>query len=391
MTAGPTLPQETGGAAVLEVERFEWAAADRIEIAGRWSGLRGRRFIRPTLLLEGEGESKRLLADLEHKPWSAGDGDLWLAAFPWRGEPVKFAGAELNVGSGIDLKLPPPRLRPGKPRRFPQRIVSRDASRDEPEAPPGPSGIVTEPVAATDSDAPTVAVDAEPAASADSSAAPDPAEHLRQELDRVRADRDRYHRELDAAREQAKALRAQIEDERHQHERAIAEARAQERASATTMLAQGAELRAAVERQREMAYEARDAAEQARDDAIAARERAVADRDGAIQARKQAERDRDKALVEADRSNKERGRALAARDEALRERDRAYEERDEATKERDTIVSLHERGLPIHEPKPRFLPEPPHRGSEEMWFPRAVAIGILLIFAFIVLRLFAGA
>ena len=63
MTAETTLQESReAGAAVLEIERFEWAAPDRIELVGVWSGLRGRRFIRPTLVLEGEGEPKRLLA-----------------------------------------------------------------------------------------------------------------------------------------------------------------------------------------------------------------------------------------------------------------------------------------------------------------------------------------
>ena len=144
---------------MLEVSRFEWATPERIEIEGVWSGLRGRRFIRPTLALKGETEPRRLLALLEHKPWTANDGEHWVAAFAWRGEVTKFDSADLNVGSGIDVELPPPRMRPGKPRRFPLRAVSRDASRDD--AAPEPdtaaqasTGIVTEPMPAPDVDAP---------------------------------------------------------------------------------------------------------------------------------------------------------------------------------------------------------------------------------------------
>src|SRR3954451_6346780 len=96
--------ETTAGAAVLEIERFEFATPERIEIVGYWTGLRGRRFMRPTLVLKGEGEPKRLLALLEHKRWAAQEVAPWTAAFAWEGEIVKFASGELNVGSGIDLK-----------------------------------------------------------------------------------------------------------------------------------------------------------------------------------------------------------------------------------------------------------------------------------------------
>ena len=32
----------------FELERFEWAAGDRLEIVGRWQGLAGRRLGRPS-------------------------------------------------------------------------------------------------------------------------------------------------------------------------------------------------------------------------------------------------------------------------------------------------------------------------------------------------------
>lgn len=425
MTARPVLPQgsETG-AAVFEIQRFEWARPDRIEIEGVWSGLRARRFMRPTLVLKGEGEPKRLLAVLEHKPWQADDGGQWIAAFAWDGDPVKFSSAEMNVGSGIDLELPAPLMRPGRGRRFPKRVTSRDASRATAPAQSSGPGVVTAPIprtiiedspavaeepdappvadepdaqtVAAEPDAPVVPDEPELAAAASGSGrplAPDRAEALRRELDKARSDLDRYRKELDEATEQARALRSQIEEERQERERAVAEARASERSNAATMLGQGAELRAAVERQREIAYGARDAAEQAKGEAIAARDRAVAAMEEAERDRKQAERDRDKAFAERDRAHKERERAFGVRDDALRERDEALAERDAAHKERDEIVSLHERGLPIHEPKPRFLPSdsPGPRSELELWLPRAVAMGILLLFAVIVLRLLAGA
>src|SRR5918998_3860675 len=81
----------------FELERFEWVADDRLELVGRWTGLRGHRFLRPTLDVVVNGERRRMLADLEHKPWAPEEGEDWVAAFRWRGEPARFDEAELTV------------------------------------------------------------------------------------------------------------------------------------------------------------------------------------------------------------------------------------------------------------------------------------------------------
>src|SRR3954471_19139506 len=136
-------------AAVLEIERFEWAAPNRIELVGVWSGVRARRFIRPTLVLEGDGDPIRLLAVLDHKPWQAGPDGEWIAVFAWDGPPVKFQSADMNVAPGIDVTLPPPRMRPGKPRRFKHRAVARGTERPlEKGLSLRNTGIVSEPAPA---------------------------------------------------------------------------------------------------------------------------------------------------------------------------------------------------------------------------------------------------
>src|SRR3954447_25324952 len=85
------------GEVVFEVDRFEWTDDDRLEVTGRWYGLRGHRFVRPILTAEADDGRRRMLALLEHKPGAAADGEPWIAAFPWEGEPVAVASVELAV------------------------------------------------------------------------------------------------------------------------------------------------------------------------------------------------------------------------------------------------------------------------------------------------------
>src|SRR6201985_1320830 len=81
----------------FELDRFEMAKKDRLEVNGRWFGVRGRRFIRPSLTLLADEEQRRLLADLDQKPWAAEDGQPWLATFPFDEEDGEWVEAELNV------------------------------------------------------------------------------------------------------------------------------------------------------------------------------------------------------------------------------------------------------------------------------------------------------
>jgi hypothetical protein len=122
----------------FELERVEWSSHGRLELAGRWFGVRGRRFVRPTLGLNQAGERRRLLALLDHKPWASQDGERWLAAFPWQGEPVGFDHVELAVAPGLEVALPPPptqlaagrrRGRGAAGRRGGERLAERAAVR----------------------------------------------------------------------------------------------------------------------------------------------------------------------------------------------------------------------------------------------------------------------
>src|SRR4051794_41105120 len=92
----------------FELERFEWAADDRLEVAGRWYGVRGRRFMRPTLHVRAGGRRRRMIALLDHKPWPADEDTRWVAAFAWRGAREEVTAARLEVTPDIVLELPTP-------------------------------------------------------------------------------------------------------------------------------------------------------------------------------------------------------------------------------------------------------------------------------------------
>jgi hypothetical protein len=90
----------------FELDRFV-AEDERLEVIGRWVGVRGRRFVRPSLSAVVDGHSKRALAELEHKPWAAEDGD-WMAAFRWSGPVDGIDDFELAVAPDLAVRLPPP-------------------------------------------------------------------------------------------------------------------------------------------------------------------------------------------------------------------------------------------------------------------------------------------
>src|SRR5437588_5869698 len=89
-------PVAGAGRVLFELDRFE-LVDDLYELQGRWFGVRGRRFIRPTLTVVADGQPIRLLADLAHKPWATEDGRPWRAAFPRRSQTGQVLEAELTV------------------------------------------------------------------------------------------------------------------------------------------------------------------------------------------------------------------------------------------------------------------------------------------------------
>src|SRR4051794_17850489 len=173
-------PEQTG----FELDRFQWSEDDRLEVEGRWFGVRGRRFVRPVLTVQVAGRRRRLLALLEHKPWSADEGETWIAAFPWEGTHDAVGEGELEVGA-LTVDLPPP----GGARR--------PRPRPEPAPPAAAAAEPEQPVAA------------EPAGDARLRAAGETRQQLERDLAGARAElgrlRARHDEELRDARAQARA------------------------------------------------------------------------------------------------------------------------------------------------------------------------------------------
>ena len=131
-------PATTGTNGVaFELDRFEMADGDRFEVNGRWFGIRGRRFMRPSLTLVADEEQRRLLADLEHKPWAAEDGEPWEATFPYEEDEDGWVEAELNVAPDITITLPLPGASRSRRRRPAPSSGAATARRGEPSETPG--------------------------------------------------------------------------------------------------------------------------------------------------------------------------------------------------------------------------------------------------------------
>ena len=269
MSAPDTMaPEQTG----FELERFQWSGPDRLEVEGRWYGVRGRRFVRPVLTVQVHGRRRRLLAMLEHKPWQAAETESWIAAFPWEGPTDGVGEGELEVGA-LTVDLPPP----GGAKRAPRRPGSAPAA----AAPPAPAPA---PV-------PSAEQDEEPGG--DRRTASETRHQVerdlagaRAELGRLRRRQEEETRELRAAAREAterlEELSAQTVNATERAEQAADEAKRLREELRRERDGQGAELqrlkesdasaRAEADRQREAAATAAAEAERQREAAAAASE-----------------------------------------------------------------------------------------------------------------------
>ncbi len=267
-TEPASTPSPVAPGVAFAVERFEWTARDRLELVGRWSGLRGHRFLRPTLDVQVEGERHRMLAVLDHKPWAPEDGQDWVAAFTWRGEPANFDEAELTVSPDLAVQLPGPggSVEPG------EAPVATPAADRLPARRPRSAVLEAELAAALAK-----------------------VERAGEELERTRA----------AHSEAAKELRERLRDE-HAKIRTLETELEQSRAAIALAEEAAAEDADRLRDERDAATTERDAAMVARDAAVAEADEARSARDEALQKLSAVEGERD-ALAEArDRARLER-------------------------------------------------------------------------------------
>ena len=90
----------------FELEAFEWSE-DRLDVAGRWKGLTGRRLARPVLTVQlDSGRRKRVVAMPGGQLGAAAES--WHASFNWPGDPAEIIGAELELGRNVVVELPLP-------------------------------------------------------------------------------------------------------------------------------------------------------------------------------------------------------------------------------------------------------------------------------------------
>jgi hypothetical protein len=351
----------------FEVDRFDWTSDDELELVGRWFGLRGHRFLRPTLDVVVAGDRRRMLAVLEHKPWAAEEGEEWVAAFAWRGERAALDDAELTVSPDLAVQLP----LPDGPR----------PSRSKPAAPTTERRPARRPR--------TAVLEHELTAALAESA------RLTEELTTARETHSEAARELRerarVAQEEAKRLAGELEQARERMTAAEAEA---------------GEIVAAAEiqtrREVERLSDERDAAAAARDSAVTQAAEARGERDAALKKLAAAESERD-ALVEArDRARQERNawmqraRAAAAGGQrgmaAIADRVPAPEPAAERPApapqagERRTI-QIGDRPGPL-KPAPAATLAP--RSRREAWTPRLIAIVALAVFVVVALLLLLG-
>jgi hypothetical protein len=324
--------------ASFEVERFELAGNACLELRGRWFGVRGRRFMRPALTAVADGREQRILAVLDHKPWSAEEGETWLAAFPCSTDPAAVVKAELTVAPDVTVPLPPPSA-PTTARR-PKRGTSRRSSPRQGDT-KVKHGV------------PERALLDRPG---------DPDNRLRLEHDAALRSRHEAIAELETVKRECEQLRSERRQAFEAREAAIAE---RHESIETEVRRRIEDLRAEAERERAGARLAAQTARE-RDEARAARDEAARERDEARAERNESRQTRNRMLAERDtartrveevtrqweltaglgtRRTLERDALTVERDRLTRERDAALEDADRIARERDAALQACDRAV----------------------------------------------
>jgi hypothetical protein len=366
-------PEVVSNGVTFEVERFEWVDGDRLEVTGRWYGLRGHRFVRPVLVVQAGDEQRRMLAVLDHKPWAAEDGDEWIAAFPWEGKPLELTAAELAVAPSLAVDLPVPRV-PGQrgtapagsegplhARRGPVEPKPKPRRKPAAAAPPAPAAT-PQPQAAKPDPPP-----ASPAP--DESVTPEGVAALRAQLASEQASVRRLAAQLEEAHQGLAAARAAADD----HDALVSE--------------------------RDAAIAARD---EARANANLDHDAIIEERDQAVHERAAALYARDEALDERAAANFERKNAIAERDAAFTERDRAIEAHRAAVRD---LEALEQRVASDEQARLEGVANAPPAGAVRatpggdratpqrpgiVWVQRVVALIVLVVWAIVVYKVLHG-
>jgi hypothetical protein len=310
--------------ASFQVDRFELVGDSRLEVRGRWFGVRGRRFMRPALTAVAGGRQQRILAALDHKPWAPEEGETWLASFPCSTDGAALRQAELTVAPDLTVALPPP-------------SAPISGRRRRPASSPRPS----------------VADSTEQGTR--------PERHLQQERDEALRSREQ------ACSERDEALRSR-EQARSERDEAL---RSREQASFQRDEARAARDEASSER--DQACRERDAAQQQRNRMLAERDTARSrieeatrrwELTAALGTRRTVERDA--VVVERDRLARELEALTAEYDRLVGERDAGREDLEGLAFERDAIRQERDRAmhdLATHDLAAR--PEAKERGHEQ--------------------------
>ncbi len=320
-------PAVTTDDIVFELERFE-RSEGRLRLTGRWFGVRGRRFVRPTLTLDLEGERSRALADLDDKPWAAEDGEPWTASFPWPAEG-RAEASELSVAPDIAIQLPAPSSRRSRSRRL-SAVPRRQAmtaswgefsSLAEAEATNGETAGPEPFTADSDPVDPVLAI---PAIAEAEPEPPDPAfllaeiEALQERLTEAAAQLQARTAEVDAVRNELASTRTELEGARRELE------------------LRGGRSDAA---QAELA-----AARAGRETALRNAARSEAEREAALTRAAQAERERDGLAVETARLAETHERTRAELEQLAREHEQVVVSRGAAL-----VMRRATQGLPAYE------------------------------------------
>ena len=360
-------PPVLAGQIVFELERFE-RDGDRLALTGRWFGVRGRRFVRPTLTSVGGPDRSRLLADLEHKPWATEDGESWEAAFPWA-EDDRTVRFELSVAPDITIQLPSPGSKQ-TPRRLVAPARHAVALSSSSTATPGwaAPADVKEPAPPRDPERSRLETEL--------GAVKSKLKTTDGELEAARAALTEREREIEALREQLSTAQADRESAAHAYTETIA-ARDKLGSERAQLLAEREKLIA----QRNQVKSHHDALDRDREQVVTEREQLMIERD-------QLSSDRDRLRAELDQLTGQLRQAAGEHDQTreglaeLQSRlDQANVALGAANRERDDAVTARGAALVMR----RAAGTPPQSERPGSWWKQTLAVIALIVAIFAIL------